>query len=231
MKLGLLISTLLCTFLLAGCYREAEEPFQQVDSAAVVGAVTPTSLADIIDDSGDAAVDQGGAGSGEGDGQVALATQQQYITPETVPGQVEQPTVAVPTRLAAAVTVPPLDITIVALPTSTLAFEEQLDPNDICVYTVSAGDNLFQLSLNWNTTVQDIADANQLESIDALSIGQLLFIPGCESSTPEPAPIIVQPPTSTPRAAKRYALCGAGNEYRDHRYANIRTAGACGIGR
>ena len=52
-----------------------------------------------------------------------------------------------------------------------------------CVHNVVAGDTLFRLSLNYNTTVNEIKYLNQLTG-DILYIGQDLFVPGC-SSTPE----------------------------------------------
>ena len=92
MKPRLLVSLLVCTLLLAGCYRQAEEPFQQVDSAEVVDAVTPTNIAEAVEVIGDTAPDQSSTAEGDEPGEAPEATGQQYITPETLPGQVEQPT-------------------------------------------------------------------------------------------------------------------------------------------
>ena len=55
MKPRLLISLILSALLLASCYRQAEEPFQQVDSAEVVEVAEPTSLAEVVEVSGDTA--------------------------------------------------------------------------------------------------------------------------------------------------------------------------------
>ena len=175
MKPRLLISLILSALLLASCYRQAEEPFQQVDSAEVVEVAEPTSLAEVVEVSGDTASDQTGGDDGAG------TTQRQYITPEVVPGQVEQPTVSLPTAISIPATSVSLTITPFVRPSETPTFEQELDPNHECVYQVVAGDNLFRLSLNWNTTVQEIIDASQLDS-DSLSIGQLLLIPGCDYS-------------------------------------------------
>ncbi len=174
MKLNLLISCIFCALTLAGCYRQTEEPFQQVDSA-IVEAPEPTSPSAALE------------GGGEAVGAVVV-TREAYITPETVPGQVEQAAAGAPRAtqvLLAQLTVPPLDITRLAPATPTLTFEEQLDPADACVYSVLQGDTLFRLSLSWGTTVDDILQQNQLES-DALSISQLLLIPGCQTEAPEP---------------------------------------------
>ncbi len=185
MKPKLLILTLLCLPLLSACYRQTEEPFQQVDSAAVVSVLTPTSIQEVIEDGEVVA----------GEDADASAETRQYVTPETVPGQVEQPTLELPTEIPIAATSPSLTVTPFVRPTSTLAFVEELDPNHECVYTVQSGDNLFRLSLSWNTTVQDIMDASQIDD-DALAIGQLLLRPGCDYAPPEPRPTVDPQPAA-----------------------------------
>ncbi|MCY3781286.1 MAG: LysM peptidoglycan-binding domain-containing protein [Chloroflexi bacterium] len=193
MKPRLLVTLLLCATLLTACYRQTEESFQQADSAEVVVAATPTSIEAVVED-GTVSADEG-AGS--------FPETPQYVTPETVPGQVEQPTVESPTAIP--ITATPLAETLTPFvrPTETVAFAEELDPDHECVYTVRAGDNLFRLSLNWNTTVQEIMDASQVDS-DALSIGQLLLRPGCEYSPPTARPTVLPAPalveTETPEA-------------------------------
>ena len=170
MKPRLLLSLLISATLLAACYRQTEEPFQQIDSAEVVAEATvAVGVAD----------DEGGEDRAADD--ESAATPSQYITPETVPGQVEQPTVELQTSEAAA---PVETLEPFARPTATLTFEEQLDPNDDCVYQVQAGNVLFRLALAWGTTYQTIMEVNQLDS-ENLSIGQLLLIPDCGSSEPE----------------------------------------------
>ncbi len=192
----LLISLLLCASLLAGCYRQTEEPFQQVDSAVVVD-LTPTSLASVVEVAQTGAPNEGAVA----DADEAAPTRVPYITPETVPGQIAQPTPDLPTRVPLVeVTDAPLSVTRFVLPSPTLSFEEQLDPADPCVYSIVLGDTLFRLSLAWATTVQEIMDLNQLES-DALAIDQLLLIPGCERSEPAAtatvAPVIAEPDADT----------------------------------
>lgn len=183
MKPRLFLSLLISAVLLAGCYRQTEEPFQQVDSAEVV--VEATVAVVVADDevSGDAdpgeTSEEETTGSGE------------YITPETVPGQVEQPTVELPTGEAAEATAPAETLEPFLRPTATLTFEEELDPDDECVYQVQAGNVLFRLALAWGTTYQTIMEVNQLDSED-LAIGQLLLIPDCEPEEPEE--IATEPP-------------------------------------
>ncbi len=182
MKPRLLISLTLCTSILASCYRQTEEPFQQIDSAEVVEVTEPTIEVEVIGVSGNTVA--------EGSGELESATiETGYITPEVAPGQVEQPTLSFPTAAALPATSESLTITPFVIPTDTPTFQEQLDPTHECVYAVLAGDNLFRLSLSWNTTVQEIMDASQIDS-DELSIGQLLLIPGCDYATAAPNPTV-----------------------------------------
>ncbi|MCY4465171.1 MAG: LysM peptidoglycan-binding domain-containing protein [Chloroflexi bacterium] len=185
MKPRLLVPLLLCVLLLAGCYRQTEETFQQVDSAVVVSDATPTSLQDIIVVSED---------------ETGIETRQPYITPETVPGQVEQPTVIPATSAAViAVTAPPIGSTPLATSIPTQVLPVELDPDSPCVHTVQGGDSIFRLSLNWETTMDEVAALNDLDDVDVLSLGQLLQIPGCVflTPTPEPSPEPTMPPTVT----------------------------------
>ena len=193
MKQRVLIPLALCALLLTSCYRQTEEPFQQVDSAVVVADTTPTSLALVVDATGPAAAD----GSDASDGGGEVVTREPYITPETVPGQIDQPTPELPTQVPLIeLTEAPLSVTRFILPSPTPSFEELLDPSDPCVYSIVLGDTLFRLSLAWGTTVDDIMELNLLDS-DALAIGQLLLIPGCEAPAPAAtatvAPVIAEP--------------------------------------
>ena len=181
MKLSLLLSLLISAMLLAGCYRQTEEPFQQVDSAEVVVEAT-VAVVDADDET------SGDESAGETSEEEATGSRE-YITPETVPGQVEQPTIELPTSNAAEATTPVVTLQAFARPTPTLTFAEELDPDDECVYEVQRGNVLFRLALAWGTTYQTIMEVNQLDSED-LAIGQLLLIPDCEpevSATEAPA--------------------------------------------
>ena len=175
MKPRILLSLLVCATLLAGCYRQTEEPFQQVDSAEVAEVSTAVVA---VAEGADTVSAEGSAVEGDG-----TAVGVRYITPESLPGQVEQPTVA-PLTSQPESTAPSHTLTPFIIPSPTLSFEEQLDPEDECVYQVQAGNVLFRLALAWGTTYQTIMDVNQLDS-ENLSIGQLLLIPDCESEEPE----------------------------------------------
>ena len=189
MKPRLILPLLLCALLLAGCYRQTEESFQQVDSAVVVSQATPTSLESVIVvGEGDAAGDTAG-----------VSTRQPYITPETAPGQVQQPT-APPVTAASivAVTTAPIGSALIATVPPRLDAQATLDPTSPCVHIVQAGESIFRLSLSWNTTMDEVALLNDLDDVDVLSLGQLLQIPGCETPTETPAPTEIQAQESTP---------------------------------
>lgn len=54
-------------------------------------------------------------------------------------------------------------------------------PTGTCTHTVSAGENLFRISLRYNTTVDAIAAANGIVNPQLIVVGQVLTIPGCGS--------------------------------------------------
>ncbi len=177
MKHRLLLPLMVCVLALAGCYRQAEEEFQQVNSSEVeqIDSAVPAVTAIQMSESGVVAP--------EGEAPTPASG---FITPEPPPGQVVQLTSIVSTSIVVSAATPGEAPTrdIFTLPTPTETFEETLDPEDECVYSVLPGDNLFRLSLVFDTTVEAFFEENNLES-DALQIGQLLLIPGCEPTEPE----------------------------------------------
>ena len=193
----LLFPLIFCALALAGCYRQAEEPIQQISGSEAEPAdasFTITTPVIAVEDA------ESAAESGEASDAIDIApptATSLYITPEVLPGQVEQPTVVAPTAVIIVPTNADGSSTrVFILPTPTLTFAEQLNPADGCVHSVVRGDTLYQLSLAYATTVEAFFEANQLDS-DALSIGQLLLIPDCEPSVPEAteeAPPAEQPP-------------------------------------
>lgn len=183
MKRRLLLPLMICVLVLAGCYRQAEEPIQQVNSSEIQPTSAPITVLNPAESSG-GAVASPDNGSGNTVGVQPLATSR-FITPEPPPGQIEQPTLVLPTRAIIMSTIPAeATARSFVLPTPTLSFEELLDPSDECVYSVLPGDNLYRLAIAFGTTIDDFFNLNRLES-DALQIGQLLLLPDCESSVTE----------------------------------------------
>lgn len=61
-------------------------------------------------------------------------------------------------------------------------------PSGGCTYTVQAGDNLFRISLAYNTTVNAIAAANGIVNPNLIIVGQVLTIPGCGGNSGQTVP-------------------------------------------
>ena len=72
-----------------------------------------------------------------------------------------------------------IDLTVAAIASDPEIQAPSDDPTaNQCVHKIVAGDTLYRLSLNYNTTVNEFKYLNQLSS-DLLFIGQDLFVPGC----------------------------------------------------
>ncbi len=77
-------------------------------------------------------------------------------------------------------------------------------------YTVQEGDTLSAIAERFNTTVEAIAEANNITDPNLIYVGQVLTIPGDDdgsalppTSTPEPTPAPTPPPAPSPPAAGR----------------------------
>lgn len=67
------------------------------------------------------------------------------------------------------------------LPPTLPPFATAMPPGGACTHTVSAGENLFRISLRYNTTVEAIAAANGIVNPALILVGQTLNIPNCGS--------------------------------------------------
>ncbi len=200
MNRRLFLPLLMCGLLLTGCYRQADDSFEQVNSQSVQTIASPTAI--IIEATEDVA-----------DTSDATST----IDPLITPSKTEDPADINPTDVPAvtptlgipptnSVTIPtatgpatPIVLTPEAAPgqvdlptiqplTATPTFDivpptptnvvDGPQADDECVYAVAAGDNLFRIAINNGTTVEAIQQLNSIEG-DAIQIGQLLSIPGC----------------------------------------------------
>lgn len=189
---------MLCMLLLAGCYRQSAETFQQVDSGRVEEIASPTEPSAVElseDDTAPTETDTSDVSSSDG---LSPTTESAFLTPQLPPAQVEQPTIIIPTSSVPTAARPTLPATLP--PTATPNFLTltatliEPDADDPCIYTVVAGDTLFQLSLAYDTTVDALMELNELETED-LQIDQLLEIPDCaageESAVEAPAVLAV----------------------------------------
>lgn len=66
------------------------------------------------------------------------------------------------------------------------------------VYTVQAGDTLYDVAVKFNTSVQFLADSNNLSNVDTIFSGQILKVPGAASVTPSVV--------ATNACARRYTI-------------------------
>ncbi|MXX50070.1 MAG: LysM peptidoglycan-binding domain-containing protein, partial [Chloroflexi bacterium] len=76
-------------------------------------------------------------------------------------------------------TIPPPD-----QPTATDTPTETPTPLPVCEHVVAAGENLYRIALQYNTSVESLRELNQLAS-DNLSVGQLIDLPSCHPQQPD----------------------------------------------
>ena len=86
----------------------------------------------------------------------------------------------------------------VAPPTAIPVARATIPPGEDCVHEIRAGDTLFQLSLAYGVTVDEIADASGVSNPDRIVIGQHVTIPECGSTGFIPPPTSVPTPTIDP---------------------------------
>ncbi len=75
-----------------------------------------------------------------------------------------------------------------------------IPPGEDCVHEIRVGDTLFQLSLAYGLTVDDIAKASGIINPDRIAIGQQIIIPECGTTGFIPPPTSVPLPTIEPAA-------------------------------
>ena len=102
---------MLCMLLLAGCYRQSAETFQQVDSGRVEEIASPTepSPVELSEDDATAATDVAAASSSD---EISPTTESAFLTPQLPPAQVEQPTIIIPTSSVPTAARPTLPATL-----------------------------------------------------------------------------------------------------------------------
>jgi len=76
-------------------------------------------------------------------------------------------------------------------------------------YTVQAGDTLFRIAVRFNTTIDALAEANNISNTRQIVVGQVLQIPGGEpqeDATPEPATTETAEPETDAPAESTYTV-------------------------
>lgn len=82
-----------------------------------------------------------------------------------------------------------------AQPTTVPVARATIPPGEDCVHEIRAGDTLFQLSLAYGVSVNDIAKASGIDNPDRIAVGQQVTIPKCGTTGFIPPPTSVPPPT------------------------------------
>ena len=73
-----------------------------------------------------------------------------------------------------------------------------IPPGEDCVHEIRAGETLFQLSLAYGVSVNDVALANGIDNPDRIAVGQQLTIPLCGTTGFIPPPTSMPTPTIDP---------------------------------
>ena len=104
-----------------------------------------------------------------------------YVTATFIVGNATNAAAAPMTQTAQAI----LGVTATPQPSATTlgAPAATAIPTGSCVHTVVAGQNLFRISLQYNTTIDALASANGIVNPAMIIAGQQLTIPGCGTSS------------------------------------------------
>ena len=108
--------------------------------------------------------------------------------------------IAEQTQPAAAVTAPGLAVGAVEAAASPIP-RATIPPGQDCAHEIRSGETLFQLSLAYGVTVDEIAKASGIANPDRIAVGQQVTIPGCGTTGFIPPPTSVPTPALEPAAA------------------------------
>ncbi|MCY3915944.1 MAG: LysM peptidoglycan-binding domain-containing protein [Chloroflexi bacterium] len=180
----LLIALLaLTSLLLTACFRDTSEAIQQQPVARQVASPTPAEEAQ-PSPAPPTATEEPAPTEQEADPFALTATA--LIASQTQPA-------AAGTSSGAQVNVgAALQATAIPLARATIP------PGEDCVHEIRAGDTLYQLSLAYGVTVDDIARASGIYNPDRIAVGQHITIPKCGTTGFIPPPTSIPPPTQAP---------------------------------
>lgn len=180
----LLIALLaLTSLLLTACFRDTSEAIQQQPVARQVASPTPAEEAQ-PSPAPPTATEEPAPTEQEADPFALTATA--LIASQTQPA-------AAGTSTGAQVNVgAAMQATAIPLARATIP------PGEDCVHEIRAGDTLYQLSLAYGVTVDDIARASGIYNPDRIAVGQHITIPKCGTTGFIPPPTSIPPPTQAP---------------------------------
>ena len=185
-----LISLLaLISLLLAACFRDTSEVIQQQPVARQVVSPTPVEEAEPTalppTDLPPTATEEPAPTEQQAD-QFAL-TATALIALQTQPAGGEQVSTG-----EQGVSAPAIQSTAIPLVRATIP------PGEDCVHEIRVGDTLFQLSLAYGVTVNDISKASGIDNPDRIAVGQHVTIPECGTTGFIPPPTSIPAPTIDP---------------------------------
>jgi lysozyme len=188
------------SLLLTACFRDTSEVMQQQPVARQVASPTP------VEEAEPTAVEEAEATTVV---EAEATTAPPKATDDVAPTEQEVDQFALTaTALIALQTQPALiedspggvqdDADPALQPTAIPPARATIPPGEDCVHEIRAGDTLFQLSLAYGVTVDDIARASEIDNPDRIAVGQQVTIPGCGTTGFIPPPTSVPPPTIDP---------------------------------
>lgn len=172
------------SLLLTACFRDTSEVMQQVPVAGQVASPTAVEE-DYPTEAPPTATEEIAPTEQEVDQFALTATALIALqTQATVAGETSSSDEVVSAPAAQATAIPVARATI--------------PPGEDCVHEIRAGDTLFQLSLAYGVTVNQIARASEIGNPDRIAVGQQVTIPKCGTTGFIPPPTSVPPPTVDP---------------------------------
>ena len=175
----LLIALLaLMSLMLTACFRDTSEVIQQQPVARQVSSPTPAEEAE-PSPAPPTATEEPAPAEQEADEFALTATA--LIALQTQPAALAGTSTDAQDAAGAAIQATAIPIARATIP-----------PGEDCVHEIRAGDTLYQLSLAYGVTVDDIAKASGIDNPDRIAVGQHITIPKCGTTG------FIPPPTSIP---------------------------------
>ena len=172
------------SLLMTACFRDTSEAMRQVPVARQVASPTVVDEAEPTE-APPSAIEEIAPTEQEVDQFALTAT-------ALIALQTQAPVGGETSSVDEAVSAPEAQPTAIAVPRSTIP------PGEDCVHEIRAGETLFQLSLAYGVTVNDIANASGIDNPDRIAVGQQVTIPKCGTTGFIPPPTSAPPPTVDP---------------------------------
>ena len=171
-RLSLALCLVLISLLLTACFRDTSETINQQPVAQEQATAAPT---EVVEPTAPATATEAPTSAQQPADDFALSA---------------TALIAQQTQVAQA----PIVATQESAPASTPLPRATIPPGEDCVHEIRIGDTLFQLSLAYGVTVDEISAASGIINPDVISVGQKITIPACGTVG------FIPPPTSIPTA-------------------------------